>query len=293
MLRASPYLFGALIVIAPGMLFAKGQNEPELSAAEIIRRSVVVNDADWRAQPEFSYREQDVKTKLDASGRSELDSSKTYEVMMIEGSPYNRLIAINNEPLTPALEAREKQKLQQEILKRQSESPSGRNARMAKYKSDRAEEHLLMQQMAKAFIFRLVRSEMVQGVDCYVLDANPDPDYRPPVDKARVLTGMQGRMWIDKEHFHWVKVQADVIRPVEFGYFVAKVKPGTRFELTQEPVGDHWLPKEFTQDVNASILGFYGYRTREVDHYSAYQSNSAALAAAVAPTSTTSAANRP
>jgi hypothetical protein len=201
---------------------------------------------------------------------------------MIEGSPYNRVIAINNEPLRGVQAAQENAKLQREILRRQSESASERRARLTKYQNNRAEEHLLMQQMVEAFNFKLVGEQTLEGAECYVLDAYPRSDYQPPVERARVLTGMRGRLWIDKAEYHWVKVQADVISPVEFGLFLAQVKPGTKFELEQAPVGGVWLPKCFTESVNASVLGIYGYRSREEEHYSDYHLNQLRAASTIA-----------
>jgi hypothetical protein len=125
--------------------------------------------------------------------------------------------------------------------------------------------------MVDAFTFKLNREEQIQGVDCYLLDANPNPDYTPPVEKARVLLGMKGHLWIDKAEYHWVKVEAEVINPVQFGFFIAQVKPGTRFELEQSPVGGVWLPKRFTESVNASLFGIYGMRSRQEEVYSDYR----------------------
>lgn len=244
------------------------ENSP--AAAEIVHKSVAANLADWKAQPEYAYRELDVKSKADSTGQTRSEQSRTYEVMMIEGSPYNRLIAIANEPLGRAQQQLEQIKLNAETARRQNESGRDREARIAKYQNERAEEHTLMQQMVAAFTFRLSGEEQIHGTDCYVLDAVPKPDYTPPVQRARVLKGMQGRLWIDKAHYHWVKVQAEVTSPVEFGLFIAKVKPGTRFELDQAPVGDVWLPKCFTETVNATVLGFYSMRSKEEDHYSDY-----------------------
>jgi hypothetical protein len=244
-----------------------------ISVGDIIRRSVATNTADWKAQPQYAYDEFDRKSKVDGSGAEHPQQSRTYEVLMIEGSPYNRLIAIDNEPLRGDQAAQENEKLQREILRRQNESDSERRARIAKYENGRSEEHMLMQQMTEAFNFSLVGEETVEGAQCYVLDATPRPDYHPPVERARVLTGMRGRLWIDKTGYHWAKVQAEVISPVAFGLFVAQVKPGTKFELRQAPVGNVWLPKSFSESVNASILGLCGYRTNEEEHYSDYHLN--------------------
>jgi hypothetical protein len=252
---------------------AASHDVQSISAAEIIRRSVATNTADWKAQPQYAHEEFDRKSKVDGSGAVHGQQSRTYEVVMIDGSPYNRLITINNEPLRANQAAQEKAKMQREILRRQNESATERAARIAKYQNGRAEEHMLMQQMTEAFSFRLAGEETVEGADCYVLEATPRPDYHPPVERARVLTGMRGRLWIDKTGYHWAKVQAEVISPVAFGLFLAQVKPGTKFELRQAPVGGVWLPKSFTQSVNASVLGLYGYRTNEEEHYSGYRVN--------------------
>jgi hypothetical protein len=255
------------------LAFAAGHDTSSPSVAEIVRRSVITNTNDWKSQPQFAFQEFDLKSKVDSSGSVHPQQSKSYEVLMIEGSPYNRLVGINNEPLSPAQAAQENAKLERETLQRQHETPEERRARIAKYQNGRAEEHLLMQQMTEAFEFKLVGEETLEGAECYVLDAVPRPDYQPPVERARVLTGMRGRLWIDKSEYHWVKVQAEVISPVEFGLFLAQVKPGTKFELDQAPVGNVWLPKCFTESVNASVLGLYGYRTKEEEHFSDYHLN--------------------
>src|SRR5579875_589034 len=73
----------------------------------IIKKSVAVNYADWKAQTLYGHRELDVKAKLDSNGINHGSLSKTYEVMMIEGSPYERLVGIGNEPLSPDLQQQE------------------------------------------------------------------------------------------------------------------------------------------------------------------------------------------
>lgn len=261
-----------LLVCAFAPFSLKAAKEgPGPDAATIVQRSIAVNTADWKAQPQYSHEEHNTKTKIDSGGDAKSTISKRYEVTMIEGSPYSRLIGIDNEPLTAAQAQQERDKLNREIRRRRNESPVQRSARIAKYQGDRSEEHLLMQQMVDAFHFRLNREEQIDGIDCYLLDAIPNPDYSPPVEKARVLLGMKGHLWIDKAEYHWVKVQAEVIKPVQFGLFIAQVKPGTKFELEQAPVGGVWLPKRFMESVNASIFGFYGMRSRQEEHYSNYE----------------------
>src|SRR5947209_13986326 len=74
---------------------------------EIVKRSVANNDLNWKAAPQYTFTERDVTTK---SGQKK---DQTYHVSMIDGSPYNKLIAVDGEPLSRAQAANEERKLEQ------------------------------------------------------------------------------------------------------------------------------------------------------------------------------------
>ena len=70
-----------------------------------------------------------------------------------------------------------------------------------------------------------------------------------------MLTGMRGKMWIDDREYQWVKVHAEVFRPVAFGLFIAHVEPGTEFTLEQASIGGTlWMPRHFVTRVKSNIL---------------------------------------
>jgi len=107
---------------------------------------------------------------------------------------------------------------------------------------------------------------------CWILDAEPRPGYEPSDHEGRVLKGMKGRLWIDKATNQWVKVHAEVVKPVTFYGFLAKVGPGTEFELEQTPVADGvWMPKVFNVSVHASALGFLSENSTDNETYRDYQ----------------------
>jgi hypothetical protein len=248
---------------------ALAQDRPDVR--EIVRRSVAVNDADFNALPLYAHRDTDVEIKLDAAGNVHTRSRKTVEHLMIDGSPYEKLIARDGKPLTAAEEQKEEQKLRQEIQRRKTEPESSRAARIAKFQKSRESDRLMMHQILEAFNFTFVRQEMVDGRPTYVLDGTPNPNFQPDNQEGKVLTGMKGRIWIDKAGYHWVKVHAEVTKPVTYGLFIAKVGPGTQFEFELSPVENNiWLPKRFIQDVNAKVLGIKSVRTREEETYTNY-----------------------
>src|SRR5581483_8634680 len=105
----------------------------------------------------------------------------------------------------------------QEAIRRQHESPAQRAKRIAKYQRERHQDHQMMNEMAAGFNYRLAGETTLDGFNVYILDATPNPDYTPHSRETRVLSGMRGRLWIDKATYQWVKVVAEVTKPVEFG----------------------------------------------------------------------------
>jgi hypothetical protein len=216
---------------------------------EIIRLSIAAAEADWKAIPDFSDIERDADT------RGGLASSKTYQVLMIDGSPYYRLIAVNDQPLSPAEQARESEKLERVIAKRGGESEKQRAKRLAQYQEELNRIFNLMRAMGEAFDFKLAGEERLEDHDVYVFEATPRPEYQPISRETKILTGMKGTLWIDKDNYQWVRVEAEVLKPVAFGWFIAKVMPGTSFVLEQDLVTKGvWLPKHFRLEIKAKVL---------------------------------------
>ena len=243
-------------------------------ANEIVRRSVQATEADWDQAPHYSFVEHDTISK-----RNSTPVIKSYEVRMIDGSQYNKLIAVNDRSLSPGEQSEEERKLQAETSRREHESERERVRRVAKYEREREQDHAMLRDMVEAFDFKLVGEENVKGHDCWVLDAKPKLDFHPHNRETKVLTGMAGKLWVDKSTYQWVKVSAEVMRPVSFYGFFAKVGPGTRFLLEQEPVaGNLWLPKHFSVHVSASALGFINQSSMDDETYGNYRLQGASTA---------------
>ena len=238
-----------MLVISPGIATGFG-----LTVDEIIKKSVEQNRNDWNAAPHYAHRERDRVGQ----------TSKTYDVTMIDGSPYHRLIAVNDEPLSPADAQKEQRKQEQVTAQRRAESADQRQKRIANWEKDRKRDHLMMDQLTQAFDFKLIGERVMDGHNVYVLRATPRPGYKPPNMETQVLPAMRGELWIDKKTFQWVKVTAQVMRPASIEGFLAQVQPGTRFELEKMPVDDGiWLAKHFSMRANAKILFMFNHSDQE------------------------------
>lgn len=248
-----------LWLIAPA-LFAQN-SQPDVQ--QIISNSVNANQRDFEAAPHFNWKERD---------RTPGGGSKTYQVTMIEGTPYNRLIALNGRPLSETREQQEMQKQQQETEKRRSESPDARRDRIAKFQKGRTHDNNMMAQLTKAFEFQLVGTRKLRGFQVWFLKATPRPGYQPPNMDSQVLPGMQGELWIDQKTYNWVRVHATVIHPVSIAGFLAKVEPGTQFDLQKIPVGNGiWQASHYSMRAQAKVLFMFNHNSQEDDTYWDYQ----------------------
>jgi len=224
--------------------------------AAIIRQSTEANNRDWAAAPEFDNSERD-RTK---------DGDRTYSVTMLDGSPYQRLIAVNGHDL-----GTEQEKYERVVSERKHESPQKRGERIAKYQAERKRDHTMLEQMAAAFDFHLVGKRVLGGHKVYVLKATPRKGYKPPDRDSQVLPGMEGTLWIDQQTSQWVKDEAHVTHPVRIEGFIAEVEPGTRLEVEKCPVtSDIWLASHYSMKSNAKVMLFIPHKGAEDDTFFDY-----------------------
>jgi hypothetical protein len=256
------------ILVVLALLAPSPPSAPPSDPSDIMRRSIAANHRDLSAAMDFDYSER----------RQTPEGSKTYAVTMLNGSPYQGLVAINDKPLSNEDRLREDKKKDAARVSREREDPGERAVRLAKYERERRRNRTLLDQVGQAFNVAREANQTIDGVEAYVLKATPRPDYRPPSLEAEVLTGVESRFWIEQSSFHWVKVEATVVRPVSIAAFVAKVEPGTQFMLEQTEVGPGmWLPKRFLMRTRARILFMFKQHTQLDATYFGYQRATGAL----------------
>lgn len=256
-----------VLLLLFGRAFSLDQ-PPALSAQDIISRSAQAIHEDWERAPNFDFCELDEHVK----------TTKTYQVIMISGSPYNRLVAMNGNALSPEMQSAEAEKLAAAILQRQKETAEAHQQRIAQYEKERQRDQQLLEELTRAMEFTFTGYETVDAHETYVLDAKPKHGYVPRSVVTRVLTGMQGRLWIDRASYRWVKVKAEVVHPVTIEGFVARVEPGTQFELEETPVEDPsaiWLASHFKMQSRAKIFWLFPKSSMEDETYFHYKVNGA------------------
>ncbi len=241
-------------------------------AQQIVSRAQAALRSDWAAAPEYSF------IQRDEFRRNDKPASRTHQVLMIDGSDYYMLVAIDDRPLSLEQQQTELRRLREEVQRRGSEDPASRERRIRNYRRQRDQNGELTAEFASSFHFELTGEEEIDGRTAYALSATPRKKKDGLSRAAKILAGMRGHMWVDKETMHVIRAEATVITPVSiFGIF-ARVLPGTSMELEMKPVTDSvWLASLFSLNLEISKLWFHSTQTTR-SSYSGYRLNGPRLA---------------
>lgn len=239
---------------------------------EIVRRATDTIQSDWAADPDYAYVERDETVK---KGKT---TSRTSQVVMMEGSDYYMPTAIDDQPFPEDRQKAELLKLKEELQRRKNESPEARQKRIAEYKKRESENGSLLLEFPKAFNFDLLREDAMNGFPAYVLSAAPRRRTGPLSRAAKVLSGMSGTVWIERDSFHAIRGSCDVMAPVPIYGILARVLPGTHIELELAPVTDKiWLISRFSMDLRVSKLVVFNSAQVMHNTYSDYRPSSTVL----------------
>jgi hypothetical protein len=235
-----------------------------LSAAEdpkaIVKRAL---DADLAAQDaarHYTFLQRDDVRMLDGSGGSKSHSVKTWDVTLLEGSPFKRLVARDDKPLSPAEQKSEQDRLQFGLEQRRKESPAQRQQRIAEWDRKRREQTEHLREIPDAFDFTLAGEGQLDGHPVWIIDGSPHKGYKPKSSFAAYFTRIKGRCWIAKDSPHFVKLEFDTLDTISVGGFVLRLKKGSHIAVEQAHVNDEiWLPSHVVVKASARILLVKGF----------------------------------
>jgi hypothetical protein len=237
--------------------------EGALSQEQMQKLFRVVGDKDRENQKrlrDYTYIEREVQNKLDGNGQTKSAEVKTYEILEIYGEQVERLIAKDDKPLDTKDAAREEEKIQKIIDKRKAESDDERRKRLEKEEKQREDDRKFVKEVADAYNFKLVGTELVDGREAWVIDGEPRPGFEPQMKEAKFLPKFHGRVWIDKGDLQLAKMEVEAIDTVSVGWVLARVHKGTRFMMEQTRVNDEvWLPRHVTFKIDARVALLKGY----------------------------------
>lgn len=244
---------------------------------ELVRQSAEIDHRTMELARNYTCRQREVEKHLDSHGQVKSVEVKTWDITVLYGEPYARLVEKNDKPLSSEDEKKEQEKIDKFIARRKNESEEEQQKRQAKQKKEREEGRAFLRDVANAYDFRIVGEEPVDGRDAWVLEATPRKDFHPTQPHADVLPKLKGKLWIDKQDYNWVKAEAEAIDTISFGLFLARVHKGSQFSFEQVRLNNEvWLLRRFYLNASARVMLFKNEGLEQEDIFSNYKKFSTA-----------------
>ena len=246
-----------LLLCLPAILTAQ-------DAVEVLRRALAEDSASAAVARNYTYIEkQELRTK---DGKDvKVRDSNTWDVTLLEGSPYRRLVAHMGQPLDAETKRKEEEKLRLSIENRKHETEEQKQQRIADWHRKEEKQHEPLHEIPDAFNLHFAGEQTIEGHPVYVVEGTPKPGYKPKTKTAFFLPKVKGRFFITKDGFQAVKIEFETLDTISWGGIVARVSKGTRVSVELTRVNNEvWLPKRILIAGSARVLLVKGY-TGELD----------------------------
>jgi len=260
MLAASSALLAQTGGSSPGKLY---NHAGVLDARQIVEPSVAATERSWHARDHYTYTERDEDRRLDSRGEVKSADVDVTRMILVNGARFEQVMEHNGQ--RPS--AQELRKREENLDKLKHETPDQQIARLRKDEENRS----FLRDVLEAFDFHLIGEEIVGGRPAYVLQATPHPGYHAHGKFGKMFSRVEGKLWVDKQDFGWIKVDGQVTESFSMGLFVARVQRGSHIILEQTCVGDSvWVPKRLELRASARILFLVSLDIDRILTYSDY-----------------------
>lgn len=222
----------------------------------IVAKSLERDEKNLEILNTYTYEKHSAIHSREKDGTVKKTETRVEEVIHIDGTEVERLIAKNGKPLEAKEAAEEQKKLDKEIEKIKKESPSQRAKRRGETEKDRQEEREARREILEAYDFTLLGNEERNGRQTWKIEGRPKPGWKGKGRRANQIKALQGRLWIDQETYEWVRMELDSTDTISFGWFLFRLQPGAKIHIDQTNVNNEvWLPKHVKIHADARLIG--------------------------------------
>jgi hypothetical protein len=262
----SGYRFALLIT---SLFLSAPPARPAEDPKEIVRQALRNDTRNRELERSYTYTVREETRKLDTGNAVKSAESKTWEVIPLAGGPpFRRMIERDDKPLSLKEEqeqAAARKKQEDERRKRQElrerETPEQRQKRLDARERNKQRNQEQVDDIVNGFDLRLVGEEQIDSMPVWVIEGEPNKGYKFHTKMAATFASkMRGRIWVTKDGYQTVRVDAETIDTITFGGFLARINKGTRIHVEYTYVnGEVWLPKRETFSASARLLLVKGF----------------------------------
>ena len=229
------------VVLLTATTLAAAQG-PQFPADELVRQTVANELKAADVPGHYMYR-----LRAETSRRSE-----TKAMIQTKDWLIGRLIQVDDKPLSPT----QRQQEDQQLMRLLSNSEQLRDQEQEQQKYEKKVWDIV-RALPKAFLYEYAETARAPDGDELVrLAFRPNPAFKRPSRELGVFRGVNGTMWIDSTAKRVVRVDATLVRPVNFGWGVlVRLDEGGRFLLEQGKLdGGTWAVKTLQLHFTGKVL---------------------------------------
>ena len=222
---------------------------------EIVRKALELDGQNSILAQNYTFLQRQETRELDHSGKVKSRKVETWDITLLEGSPYKRLVARDDRPLSAEEQQREEERLRWNLEERRKETGEQRERRMAEWRRRQQRQREPFHDLLDAFDFAPPVEEQLNGRQVYRIDGSPKPGYRPKTTFAAFLPKVKLRLWIDARDFQGARIEIEAMDAISFAGFLVRFEKGSRIIVEQTRVNDEiWLPRSVSVTAAARLL---------------------------------------
>lgn len=234
----------AMTVVSASVSIGADQESDKLQipANDLVARAVQIQLKDGAAKTHFMYR----------LHRQTPERDEIREVLETGDGSVARVIMTGGKPLTA-----DQQKAEEERLNRYINSPSTWQTRRKHQTDDADRSNKMLAALPSAFRYSYDGTETgPDGKQLLRLRFEPNPSYVAPNRDLRVYEGMQGKIWLDASSNRIVRLEAKLVRDVDFGWgILGRLYHGGSFAIEQSNIGENrWEVVKTTLNFDGKAL---------------------------------------
>lgn len=195
------------------------------TAQRLIERAVEIQKA--ASNVKFTWREEQEQVHSDGKGGWKPVFKKTFDVIMLEGDTYRKLVLLDGK----SLDAKTEKKVQADLAKTREERKKQQKSSLLRKRMSVGDT----EQLLKLFDNKLLGEEVVEGRATWKVESEPKVGMTAVTPAEKSAMSSRRTTWFDKEAGVPVKRIDLTIRANN------SFQPGTEVEMTFAPVRDQWL----------------------------------------------------
>ena len=209
----------------------------------IMKRSVAADNRQEELRRDYTYDTLTESRELDSRGKVKKTTTTKTEVLTLGPKRLRMVVEKDGKPLPPAEAKKEKEKFAKAAQEVAAMSPAEKQRRITEENRRLNAERAKFQHIPEAFTFTVLGEESIDGRPAWKIRADPVPTYSGPY--AFAMRNLEGTVWIDKADYAWVKVEADTLGTVSFGWYLARIAKDSKLRLESRKVNDQlWAPSK-------------------------------------------------